>query len=1567
NIFTLNKIGTDITGMYSLGTQSTGISLSSSGNIVGNDITDGNLISGTGWGLTIAGNNNVLRGNVIGLNSDNTAAISNGIGIYFTGGDNNEIGGTLPEHRNVFSGNTTGINMLFASNDNVIHGNYFGLTQDGLNTISNVWGLQVQGSGANNLIGGVFGEGTNYFAGNSTALYITTSGAGTLVQGNIFGLNINNEARPNTGRVIWYTSNAEATIGGPNSEDRNIFSGNSSNGIELTASAPHLTLTGNYFGTTPDGMEARPNTGNAIYTLTSDGTNTIISNNLISGSTEGIRLWNGTTNYRITGNKIGTNLTGDAAIPNGIGIRLNLGTTQDNIIGGYGADANIISGNTIDGIRFTDGANNNQVIGNYIGTTADGITPLPNGAYGIELQYRTVDNIIGGDNPEDGNIIANNLLGGVRMTWTVFTAPARNRITQNLIFNNCGLGIMLGTTASNLNDPVDADEGINRRQNYPVISESFNLDIDNDVLELAYYVPSDPTFSTYPIRVEFFADDSNRQGKQIIYVDEFTEDDYLLLRPKQLSIDISGLGLVSTDIPVATATDADGNTSEFGFIVPDPPVAADEEACSGYTATLTAAGASGTGVYRWYTALANVTPAFTGNPFTTPVLTATTTYYVAIFDNSHESVRIPVEVVVFDSPVITVTSLTSQTSCVEPNGIIELDFEFVPDGIYDIDYDGGTFTGVEVSGGQAVIIADIGLYSDLQITVDACTSLPGVNAQILDEIITPVITVTSINQQTSCLSANGSLELSFTNIPDGIYTITYDGGQFDDVNIIANAANVVADIGVYNDLQIDVGVCISPLGVNAEVLDMILIPEVIVDGTTAQTSCVVDNGEVRLSFINVPDGLYTITYDGGTFDDIEVTDNEAIIIANFGLFENIQITVGDCASALGIDVEINNAIVIPEMELSSVIDQTSCLADNGRINLSFNNVPDGLYDIVYSDGIFEDVAVSTGTASIVTGQGNYFNLFITLGDCQSLSAVSAVINDATSIPTLSLNSTTSQTSCQTPDGSITLSFTNVPDGIYDISFDGGSFNGIEVIAEEATIIVTAGTYNDLQITVGDCSSALGVTATVIDDIGIPVINVTDVVNQTSCIEENGSIIFSFENVPDGVYEIIHSSGSFQNVSIVAAQAAVTSISGSYNDLRIQVDDCVSASGVNVVINEVLDLPVIAVDNTTAQTDCLNPNGALYLSVSIVPDGFYNITYEGGEFTNIEIQSGQANLIAAAGTYNDLQIAFGNCTSAIGVNAEVESNLQALNPAIVQDEARCGTGVVTFTASGAQPGQSYAWYADINDAAMLQDDTGVFTTPVLTSTSVFYVVIIGAGGCSSDPAEVTAIINLLDAPEITGTNNLIKCPGGNVSLQGPSGFAAYLWSTGEDTMEIEVANEGTYTLIVFDNNGCESDVGSITVTLSNFPDIPIVFSEDRLQTIAGLQYQWYYFDDLIQGATQQFLQIDLLKYGIYRVQVTNQDACSVFSNPFEYLITSATETKQSELLIFPNPVKNELSMEIENDPSIKLWQVLDIAGNVILNTESVDVKNFDVTAWSAGLYFVYAKTNKGLIVRKLIKH
>ena len=82
------------------------------------------------------------------------------------------------------------------------------------------------------------------------------------------------------------------------------------------------------------------------------------------------------------------------------------------------------------------------------------------------------------------------------------------------------------------------------------------------------------------------------------------------------------------------------------------------------------------------------------------------------------------------------------------------------------------------------------------------------------EVFIDLLTLAATGHNPPMCSNEGSIDFTFTNVPDGTYTINYDGGSFSNVAIAAGKATVSATVGTYNNLTITVGGVTSPLDVN---------------------------------------------------------------------------------------------------------------------------------------------------------------------------------------------------------------------------------------------------------------------------------------------------------------------------------------------------------------------------------------------------------------------------------------------------------------------------------------------------------------------------------------------------------------------------------------------------------------------------------------------------------------------------------------------------------------------------------------------------------------------------------
>lgn len=123
NVIQGNFIGTDITGMVEHPNEARGIAIiGSSNNLIGGPGAGaGNLIAGnraTGVRMLGGSSNNVVQGNLIGVNRALTGVIPNDRGVQIRDGDNNQVLG------NVIMGNTYDGVLVWGGNNSLIHGNY---------------------------------------------------------------------------------------------------------------------------------------------------------------------------------------------------------------------------------------------------------------------------------------------------------------------------------------------------------------------------------------------------------------------------------------------------------------------------------------------------------------------------------------------------------------------------------------------------------------------------------------------------------------------------------------------------------------------------------------------------------------------------------------------------------------------------------------------------------------------------------------------------------------------------------------------------------------------------------------------------------------------------------------------------------------------------------------------------------------------------------------------------------------------------------------------------------------------------------------------------------------------------------------------------------------------------------------------------------------------------------------------------------------------------------------------------------------------------------------------------
>lgn len=294
--------------------------------------------------------------------------------------------------------------------------------------------------GTDNVISGNGGPGVWISDANPTDPSQSTSE--NQVAGNYIGVDATGAISVtfgNSGAGVYISDGARKNIvGGQLSTDRNVISNNGSAGIAISdANSDQNRVLGNLIGTDVTGAKAlRNDVGIGIWNGAKQNIIGGVTNgerNLISGNARGITIWDpGTTQNKIIGNLIGTDVTGTQALPNGAdGINIGNGA-QNNVIGGATlGERNIISGNGDDGFTIQDeGTDGNRIIGNFIGTDITGKIALGNTTNGVLIIGGPDKTEVGGQVQGEGNVISGNLWHGILIRDP---ESAENVVQGNLI------------------------------------------------------------------------------------------------------------------------------------------------------------------------------------------------------------------------------------------------------------------------------------------------------------------------------------------------------------------------------------------------------------------------------------------------------------------------------------------------------------------------------------------------------------------------------------------------------------------------------------------------------------------------------------------------------------------------------------------------------------------------------------------------------------------------------------------------------------------------------------------------------------------------------------------------------------------------------------------------------------------------------------------------------------------------------------------------------------------------------------------------------------------------------
>ena len=304
----------------------------------------------------------------------------------------------------------------------------------------------------------------------------------------------------------------------------------------------------------------------------------------------------------------------------------------------------------------------------------------------------------------------------------------------------------------------------------------------------------------------------------------------------------------------------------------------------------------------------------------------------------------------------------------------------------------------------------------------------------------------------------------------------------------------------------------------------------------------------------------------------------------------------------------------------------------------------------------------------------------------------------------------------------------------------------------------------------------------------------------------------------------------------------------------------------------------------------------------------------------------------------------------GTTTQGDDYITLLNPVIIP----AGSMSVTFSIN------------TIVDGITESTETIIFTTNV--------------GGCPDSLITLSDTIYLNDFIGISGyiqeTNEAI-CAEQSITLHGIITTGNYYQGTWTNNsifishnQNITVTPITTTTYNFSATDSCGNTFNhNIIITVDPIPPTPVItYNNNILSSTSATGYQWYNASGLLAGITSQ--TFTPTSSGNYYVIITDSNGCvSAPSNIIHIDMSGIDDLPGNSGIIYfyPNPVKNNITIEKNISNKNEEISIYNIQGKALITQPLIKAKTIiDISSFAQGIYFIKVKTDKGDVVKKIIK-
>ncbi len=306
--------------------------------------------------------------------------------------------------------------------------------------------------------------------------------------------------------------------------------------------------------------------------------------------------------------------------------------------------------------------------------------------------------------------------------------------------------------------------------------------------------------------------------------------------------------------------------------------------------------------------------------------------------------------------------------------------------------------------------------------------------------------------------------------------------------------------------------------------------------------------------------------------------------------------------------------------------------------------------------------------------------------------------------------------------------------------------------------------------------------------------------------------------------------------------------------------------------------------------------------------------------------------------------------------------------------------LTYTVPKITNATSYLW--TLPTGATGTSTTNSITIDYGTSAVSGDITVKGQNSCGDGTTSSFAVtVNPLPANAGIISGNTTVCQGENsvtYNIAEINDAISYFWTlpsgvTGTSTTNNITVDYGISALsgdiTVKGQNSCgDGAISSLSIVVNTKPATPVITRNANgniLHSDAVNGNQWYKQDTLINGATNQDYTVS--STGDYYVIVTDNGCSSAQSNLMNVVIIGIESlTYNKSIKVYPNPVSNELIIEIEDGTYKRDFEILNSLGQLVYKGSVIERTVVQTTNFSRGIYLIKFENVNTFEFKEIVK-